>query len=623
MAENYVNQVEFLDENGDVIETHDIQDIDNAELARVDGAYEQMTVGNAEQLISDSRDTNLIPYLFRQTGGGAEAGDRKYVKDIVGGSVAWNQLLYPTETGSNAGITYTNNEDGSITVSGTSTATSFKNLNRTTGEFVFLNDHIYLIKGATAKSGLRMCYTTSGTMTLLTVKSDAVVKVTGIADATTTWIRVVVAGSVTVNETIIPQLFDLTQMFGSAVADYVYSLEQATEGAGVAKLKSWGFFNDRYYPYNTGSIKSVSGLVSSDTIGFNQWDEEWANGYFDTTTGAFIESATNTALASKNYIHVISGHTYCIKQPTNSNPQAYQYDADKNYIGRLTGISTVNGTFTVDNNCHYIKFIVFGYGTGIYNHDICINISDSDRNGEYEAYKKHSYPLDSSLTLLGFPKLDSANELYYDGDVYESDGAVTRNWKLVDLGSLNWTYSGGTANLRFVADVMSDIVAPTAGTVVADALCSKYQVVTEGQVFANTKVGLSITTTKRVMVYDPSYTDAATFKAAMSGVYLVCGLETATTETADPYTELQIIDNLGTEAFVVTPDADGVAIPVGHTTEYPLDLKGKLESAPNNPSTNGTYIVQYLNGVASYIPLGSDTTIASILQRLTALEGGS
>lgn len=50
---------------------------------------------------------------------------------------------------------------------------------------------------------------------------------------------------------------DLTQKFGSAIADYVYSLEQATAGSGIAWLRSYGFISDDYIPYNTGTIESV------------------------------------------------------------------------------------------------------------------------------------------------------------------------------------------------------------------------------------------------------------------------------------------------------------------------------------------------------------------------------
>ena len=54
-------------------------------------------------------------------------------------------------------------------------------------------------------------------------------------------------------------LIDLTALFGSStIPDYLYSLEQATAGSGVAKLKEWGFLTKDYYPYNAGSLQSVN-----------------------------------------------------------------------------------------------------------------------------------------------------------------------------------------------------------------------------------------------------------------------------------------------------------------------------------------------------------------------------
>ena len=51
---------------------------------------------------------------------------------------------------------------------------------------------------------------------------------------------------------------DLTAMFGSTIADYLYTLESGTAGAGVAKLKSWGFCTKPYYAYDAGSLLSVN-----------------------------------------------------------------------------------------------------------------------------------------------------------------------------------------------------------------------------------------------------------------------------------------------------------------------------------------------------------------------------
>ena len=62
-----------------------------------------------------------------------------------------------------------------------------------------------------------------------------------------------------------------------------------------------------------------------------------------------------------------------------------------------------------------------------------------------------------------------------------------------------------------------------------------------------------------IMIKDSAYTNPDVFKTAMSGVYLVYELATPTTESADPYTNPQIVSNWGTEQFV---DERDVPVPV-------------------------------------------------------------
>lgn len=50
-------------------------------------------------------------------------------------------------------------------------------------------------------------------------------------------------------------IHDLTQMFGSTIADYIYTLEQNEAGTGVAWFKS--LFPNDYYSYDSGSLQSV------------------------------------------------------------------------------------------------------------------------------------------------------------------------------------------------------------------------------------------------------------------------------------------------------------------------------------------------------------------------------
>ena len=53
-------------------------------------------------------------------------------------------------------------------------------------------------------------------------------------------------------------LIDLTAMFGSTIADYIYSLERNTAGAGVAWFRN--LFPKDYYAYNAGETTCVSAV---------------------------------------------------------------------------------------------------------------------------------------------------------------------------------------------------------------------------------------------------------------------------------------------------------------------------------------------------------------------------
>ena len=228
------------------------------------------------------------------------------------------------------------------------------------------------------------------------------------------------------------QYIDLTQMLGTDIAEYIYSLEHTNAGAGVSFFRE--FFPADYYDYNAGELLSVSGLQSHKTTG-NGWER--------------------------------------------------------------------------------------------------------------------TYPLDSSLTLRGIPKLNSNNNLYYDGDEYSPDGTVTRKYGFVDMGTLNWF---GTSQNRFFSTITDAINTNENSTAI---ICEKYVAKAE---IANGNMWLN---QENIYIVDSNYSTAESFKTAMSGVYLVYELETPTTETATPYTDPQEVSANGTEQYVTNS-----IIPVGHETEY-------------------------------------------------------
>lgn len=535
--------------------------------AEIDGAYETMTVGNAEQLVSTVYEEDQTPYVFRTAGGSIDIGDRMIDK-LVGGSIAWNQICKALETGNWAAI----GTGATLTFSnGVATFTSVSPHQR----FLFtpssvVGNHKYLLS-TDFKGYSGLVSFTFGIGTQTTLASQGCTLVMQPTDQNWNHYETIKSLTEGTDDKVIFQdhtgsgesqiknanIFDLTQMFGSAVADYIYALETAHAGAGVAFFKK--LFPKDYYAYNAGTLMHVSGLQSHDIIGFNAYNP---------TTGT-------AKLIGGNEYQITGTYTSLSLDGTAITPDAN---------GKFT--PSANGTLTVT-------------GGGA---DTCIHLVwDGERDGDYEEYVKHSYPLDSDLVLRGIPKLDASNNLYFDGDVYEADGTVTRKYGIVDLGTLDWVYQGAEGHERLnSANAISDLKGAESASI-ANIICAKYKTVSNNATYSHSEdKTISAGTTGYVYVYDSLYTDAAAFKSAMSGVYLVYELATPTTETADPFTNPQIVDDFGTEEYVVTTEAD-VIVPVGHVTQYQANLRAKLEMLPDSPDGDGDYVVRHSNGKNTYV----------------------
>ena len=582
--------------------------------ANIDGSYADLTAGNAEQLVSSVRTNDKVPYLFRTSGGSADIGDREYINGIVGGTVAWNQLVKIRTADSSKtenGVTITDNRDGTfsvVTASGGATANTSLNID----PIDVIAGHKYLWT-ATPANGSTATYYSYIAGLPFNAKEDVGSGVVYNATATGTGYPVgiyVKSGAVfTTAVKFIPMCFDLTQMFGTTIADYIYSLEQSTAGAGVAWFKK--LFPKPYYEYNAGTLKSVEGLTSHDTVGFNLWDEEWINGYWDyQNNGAFV--ANSNFFACKNKIPCLPNITYFWQVPSVVREMLF-YDADENYISRQSYGAIAPTTVTTPSDAHFMTFYcASAYGT-TYNHDICINLSwDGSRNGEYEPYVKHSYPLDSDLTLRGIPKLDANNNLYYDGDTYESDGTVTRKRGVVTLdGSSDelWNTKTWLTNVFSYNDSsVNNVSSQQMVTVMSNYLESRSQ----DQIASSTSTygvaQFSWGAQLAIRIENITSLDGLKAYLAEHPLQVVYELATPTTETADPYQTPQIVDDFGTEEYVT----DSI-VPVGHDTDYPVNLVAKLEMSPNSPSGgDGDYIVRQTNGENSYVPLVIEDALPTI-----------
>ncbi len=436
----------------------------SAELAELDDEKADkdgtiLNAENAEQIVTDMRVTNKVPYTFRTAGGGAEIGDRAFIDKIVGGTVAWNQLA----------------SSGAVSVS--------------------------------VPAGHISAARISGTWSI-SQSDGAAVSVTGGTD----------------------MIFDLTQMFGATIADYIAALETANTGAGIAWFKS--LFPADYYAYDAGTLRSVN-AAAHKTVGFNAFDASTADdGHVYSLDG---RRQSNTS-GSCQMIRVIPNTTYYIKSPRTANFYNIVYfDAEGNGLndGARVAANGTGKTFTTPAECGYVGVNTLTADKGI----VCLNLSwDGERDGGYEPYSAHTYALDDTLTLRGIPKLDANNALYYDGDEYAPDGTVTRRYG-------TRAYEAG---------------------------------------------------------------DEALTGSITDGTNTVYELTTPTTEAAAPYTSPQIVDNFGTEEYTDAGVAAGtrdVAIPVGHVTEYPQNLRAKLEAAPDSPDADGDYIMRRTGGTNGYAVL--------------------
>lgn len=545
------------------------------------------------------------PYLYRKSGGG---GDLEIDK-LVGGTIAWNQYLRNANFASTSGWTVSS---GSTFTVSNNVATfradaRYRSLTQSTpaGERVPKLNHIYMgiVK---AKS-----YTNTDTYFYVRSVASAVLQTASKTLSTTEKEHVNVLkvtqeayylqfmvqdnnasgfGDITVQNA---RFFDLTLMFGSTIADYVYSLEQSSQGSGLAWLRNYGFFTEDYYDYNSGELKSVSNLVSHDMTGKNYFENLGSsvttNGitYTVNSDGSFTAKGTATARANL-FLRTVS-NPQRLPQGDYILSQGNVFGVGEAFlelaIRRANGTTqyvNLNGrdnfAFTLNEGDYIYQPYFFVYSGTTIDATIYPMIRlASVTDDTYEPYTLHSYPL-GDVTLRGLPKLNG-NALYYDGDTYESNGTVTRKYGVVDLGSLNWGYRAADSSKPYPQEYAT--LSGAVSGISTNVVCPKYSASQE-PVLGRTVDKTICTFNGAVYVSDSSYSTATEFKTAMSGVYLVYELASSTTETASTYTNPQWVDPNGTEKYTLSSNA--FPMPVGHETTYNTDIGSKTVNTQVNLS---------------------------------------
>ena len=354
------------------------------------------------------------------------------VNQVRGNTIVWNQLVsWDSTTVTRAGVTCTiTADDGKIVMDGTYDGTinwTFVN----SKPFNMINGHVYYahLYGKTSDLEDRWCIRKRNNWDTQIYQWNN--KITFTYDTGEYVISPALSQSTAPmtydNKTLYFTIYDLTQMFGSTIAN------------SITTAQFNAMFPSPYYTKNEGQLISC-GPTSVVSTGFNLWDEEWEVG--------------TSQFSSKNYIGVKPNTQYyicCSRGAGHGYPDVYFYNENKVKVGATlyaTGVAT-NGyqSFTTPSDCYYLKFGGWSlslYGSNTYNHDICINISSS-MNGTYKSYQEPEVMdlswiseltyNDGTQDVQMFPNgLCSAGTVY---DEITPTKAIKRVGS-VDLGSVTW-----------------------------------------------------------------------------------------------------------------------------------------------------------------------------------------
>lgn len=272
-----------------------------------------------------------------------------------------------------------------------------------------------------------------------------------------------------------------------------------------------------------------------------------------------------------SYKEEIEQHVFCTYRKRDVNTGA---------TSALSSPFTINGTFVVYAN-------LYCDATGTYDLTIHPQIEYGTTATSYEPYQGNTYSVDWT-TEAG---------TVYGGTIDVVSGELVVDRAMVDMGTLSWNYSNTTE--RFQASLPNRY----GGADRVQLLCSNYKANANVYSDSNRTVGICCNGIS-VFVRDFDYTDAATFKSAMSGVQLVYELATPQTYQLTP-TEVKSLlgqnnvwaDTGDVELTYSTNAVRGNPYLIGME-----DVNGAVNSLQNNIDDLSSTVNDYLG---TWITLGT------------------
>lgn len=515
-----------------------------------DGVYPDMTVGMTRDMLGVG-EGDEGEFLFRPTDGDGSIKDGfASIERIEGNSVVWNQIAPETgwHTTGNATVT---EQNGTYVVSFEDASSRF---------LAIINwnpSHKYIAsaKITSDKEGTFFLESDIGWQQISkSVPANTPTIVEGFFNSGTSsglnLFQIFTSGPFAMTVVIDQiKLIDLTQMFGAGY-------EPTTVEEFYQRIPKGIDIN----AYNEGEVvnMNVEGIKS---VGFNAWDEQWEFGHIIPSTGANQYYDDNT-IRSIGFIRVVGGSKYYIQFPASNFVSVIFFDKNKNVIGDL--YIYWSAEFETPSNCAYIRFFCDGYGS-TYNNDICIHLVHTGyRNGEYEPYVSDE---------IAFPTADYfPNGMNSIGDVKDELTATEAIQRIgvVDMGTLEWergTYGGVNAFSAFTIPMKING---------AEIKSARYTTSYLGSIdLLNNLEMMSHPNYPYPYIRDDSYTDATSFKAAMSGVMLYYELaEPIVTSIDKPLALDYQVWDFGTEEAI----AEGKTTPLKASIIYEFNARDTIRA---------------------------------------------
>lgn len=424
-----VNQPDSLIEAGDALSAGNLNDLET----RIDNAFSAVDAEVAtkadETEVTDLKNaidsnTARIENLEQKAGGysvvnyrGTNAvptGKAKYglVEKIVGKSRAWNQLVYRNladiksiNTGgtwndnvySINGLTFTVNNDGSVTVTGTASAnTAFA----VTPQMVGGTNKKYLFAGCPSGGSTTSYMFGSNVDGAYDTGAGYIHQIGGSTQRFS--VRIYGGYAISGSLTFKPITRDCSLIYPEGVPSTVAECVQKCPD--ILKYDAYGY-----------SLVDTT-VEGAESKGVNIWDEEYVFGQLRGMGSA-------TSLQSKNYIEVEPNTAYYLYIGETS--QVFVSEYDENYNGlSLTYANVANSSWTTKANAKFIKFVAVSVTS--YNDNIQLALNSNSEKTSYHKHFTDTLSLPSPVTLRSAGTVSEVLTL--------ETGKKTRPFGVIDLG---------------------------------------------------------------------------------------------------------------------------------------------------------------------------------------------